>query len=103
MVDELICTLLKVVERESKYGDKFYYAFFKGTDGKSYRSCLYPNMRNFSKWKDLVDRYIDSHNSCEKAVLKNLVVRGGSNQIDADSYPVEIEGLWDIQKTTKQS
>jgi len=70
-------TLLKTQEQVSKFGGKFYYAFFKGDDGKSYCSCLYPNYGNFKRWQCLIGK--------ENVVLDNLNVRG--NMIDADSFP----------------
>jgi hypothetical protein len=69
--------LLKTQEQTSKFGGKFYYAFFKGEDGKSYRSCLYPNYGNFARWKHLIGK--------EGVTLTGLNARGG--MIDADSFP----------------
>lgn len=72
--------LLKTQESVSKYGGKFWYAFFKGEDGKSYRSCLYPTCRNFARWQGFVGK--------QGVELDGLVVKG--NFIDADSYPKEL-------------
>ena len=69
--------LLKTEKRVSKFGSYFWYAFFKGEDGKSYRSCLYPNCRNFSRWQNFIDK--------ENIILDNLATKG--NLIDADSFP----------------
>jgi hypothetical protein len=73
-------TLIKTQEQVSKYGGKFYYAFFKNEQGKGYRSCLYPNCRNFVNWKQFIGK--------ENVWLDNLNTKG--NLIDADSKPVEI-------------
>jgi len=76
-------TLLRTQEGVSKYGGKFYYAFFKGEDGRSYRSCLYPNCGNFMRWRGFIGK-------------RDIVLDGltpiGKNLIDADSFPHEIPG-----------
>lgn len=69
--------LLRTSEQQSRYGGRFYYFFFKGEDGKSYRSCMYPNMGNFKRWKPYVGK--------TDVWLDNLVLKG--NLIDADSHP----------------
>ena len=71
--------LLKTQESKSKYGGKFYFAFFK-VEGKSYRSCLYPTMRNFTRWSKFIGR--------EGINLEGLTLKG--NLIDADSFPKEV-------------
>ena len=43
-------TILKVDKKQSSYGGHFYFMFMKGEDGKSYRTCLYPNYGNFARW-----------------------------------------------------
>jgi hypothetical protein len=58
-------------------GGHFYYAFFKGEDGKSYRSCLYPQFGNFKRWEPLLNK--------ENVILDGLQLRG--KLIDADSFP----------------
>jgi len=73
-------TLLKTVCKKSNYGGHFYYAFFKGEDGRSYRSCLFPQCGNFKRWQRFVGK--------EAVELENLNVRG--DIVDADSYPREI-------------
>ncbi len=74
-------TLLKTQEGTSKYGGKFYYAFFKSESGKSYRSCLYPNCGNFKRWAGFIGR--------KEVILDNLVEK--ENIIDADSFPKEVK------------
>jgi len=60
----------------SKYGGKFYYVFFKNEQGESYKTCLYPNMRNFARWRSVMK---------QGAVLTNLIVKS-KKLIDADSH-----------------
>lgn len=73
-------TLIRTQEQASKFGGSFYYAFFKGEDGKSYRSCLTPSCRNFKNWKPFIGR--------EFVELDNLTMIAG--MIDADSKPTEV-------------
>lgn len=70
-------TLLKVDKKPSRFGGEFYYLFFKGEDGKSYRSCVYPKYGNFKRWHGIVNKV--------GAVLDNLIAKG--SMIDADSFP----------------
>ena len=74
-------TLIKTQKVASKMGGYFYYAFFKGEDGKSYRSCLYPSCGNFKRWQSFIGR--------EDVVLSGLNIKG--KLIDADSFPVEVK------------
>lgn len=76
--------LLKTVKQPSQYEKDFYFAFFKGEDGKSYRSCLYVSCGNFKRngWDKLIGR--------EAVMLDNLRVKGTTKIIDADSVPKEI-------------
>ena len=76
----MIATLLKTVEKKSKFGGTFFYAFFKTSEGKSCRACLYPNFGNFKRWQPFINR--------EKVVLNGLAIKG--NLVDADSFPKEI-------------
>lgn len=75
-------TLLKVDKKSSNQGGFFYYAFFKGEDGKSYRTCLYPKYGNFKRWQGIIDHI--------GAIIDGLSARG--SLIDADSFPKIIEG-----------
>tara|TARA_R110000751_G_scaffold82206_2_gene165494 strand:- start:272 stop:583 length:312 start_codon:yes stop_codon:yes gene_type:complete len=61
--------------QQSKYGQTFYYVFFKDENGKSFRSCIYVNMRNFEKWKSILKSGM---------VLDNLRLKQ-KGLIDADS------------------
>lgn len=70
-------TITKVQKRKSKYGEYFYYLFFMGEDGKSYKSCIYPKMRNFRNWENFLITGI---------ILADLEVMN-KNLINADSRP----------------
>lgn len=77
--------LLDIQSRPSKYGGEFCYLFFKGENGKSYRSCVSPAYGNWSNWQKIVNNF-----SKESPVwLDNLLVKG--ELIDADSRPTIIE------------
>ena len=77
-------TLLRTTKRPSKYGRSFHYAFFKGEDGKSYRSCLYEDCGNFKRngWAGLIGK--------QGVMLDGLRVID-KNIIDADSVPKIVE------------
>ena len=70
-----------VKERDSKYGGKFYYVYFKEYDtGKTYRTCLSPSYRNYKNWTKLMNNYNDK-------IVEVENVRANGNLIDADSMP----------------
>jgi hypothetical protein len=77
----LKATLIRTQEQVSKLGGRFYYAFFRAENGKTYRSCLYPNCHNFKRWA----KYIDKTN----ITLDNLNLKG--NLVNADSFPIEVK------------
>ncbi|QDP54425.1 MAG: hypothetical protein GOVbin7581_7 [Prokaryotic dsDNA virus sp.] len=74
---------LKHTRKPSKYGGFFYYIFCKGEDGKSYRTCIGDNFRNFFKWKNIL------HHAESGDELLNLQTKlfKGKKIIDADSSP----------------
>ena len=79
----MIATIIKIQKKKSRYGGYFYYAFFKGLDGKSYYSCLYERLRNWTRWKKILNVGI---------TLSNLkLVKGKAKIIDADSKFVMVE------------
>lgn len=70
-----------VKELKSKYGGKFYYVYFKEYEtGDSFRTCLYPNCRNYKNWSSLVNNFRDK-------VVEVENVRANGKLIDADSLP----------------
>lgn len=75
----MIAKLIRVEKRPSRYGGFFHYAFFKGINGKSYYTCLFPRMRNYSRWKKvmIVGLTFKGLRLLKKGNKKNL--------IDADS------------------
>lgn len=75
----MIAEITKIDKRKSKLGGYFVYVFFKGKDGKSYKTCLYPQYRNFTRWKGLKTG----------DVLKNINIKK-DNLIDADSLVEKI-------------
>lgn len=63
---------------KSNYTKKDVYAvFFKGDDGKAYKSWIDPNNGNFRRWQGLLTK---------GNVLTGLRIKSGT-LIDADSYP----------------
>ena len=73
----MIATLIKLQKKKSIYGGYFYYAFFKDEDGRSYYTCLYPKMRNYVRWKKVLNI---------GTTFSNLrLVVGKTKLIDADS------------------
>ena len=75
--------LLKVERHPSSYGGAFFYFFFKGEDGKSYRMCVKPGYENFGRWQNLALHP-------ENVWLDGLrMLRPGL--LDADSWPQHIE------------
>lgn len=79
ILGRLLVTGLK--EMKSRYGGKFYYVYFKEYEsGKSYRTCLAPNCRNYKNWSSLVNNFKDR-------VVEVENVRAKGNLIDADSMP----------------
>jgi len=71
----MVATIITIKRKLSQYGGYFFYVYFKGQDGKSYYTCLYPKMRNFKRWKEFMK---------EGIVLVNLNIKE-KNLIDADS------------------
>lgn len=65
----------------SKYGGHFYYIYFKGFDGKAYRTCADPKCRNFKKWEALMKTY----NETKKEIWITDMNLKKDSLIDADS------------------
>jgi len=75
----MIAEIIKIDKKKSKFGGYFCYVFFKGKNGNSYKTCLYPEYRNFQRWKGL--KVGD--------ILKNINIKKG-RLIDADSLVKKI-------------
>lgn len=72
------------VQKAWSYGQEFYYVFFKGDDGKSYRTCLSPICGNFKRWQPIIEKV----RAGWEIWLDNLVTRkdkDGRLIVDADS------------------
>ena len=78
-------------KHKSKYGDIFFYVFFKDENGQSFKTCLYTNMRNFQKWDKVVKPGM---------VLDNLSLKR-KGLIDADSQ-FQIIGVKEFQIPEKK-
>lgn len=75
-------TITKVELKKSRFGGDFYYVFLKDETGKSYRSCIYPNCRNYRNWDAPIRRAQDGH----QVVLSGLnELRTKPGVVDADS------------------
>ena len=88
----IVATITKIKNLKSKYGKKFYYVFFKYEAGKNYKTCIYPNMRNYrnNNWFKFLQVGL---------TLGGLEVVSFNNSIiNADSKPYIIE-----DNTLKQS
>jgi hypothetical protein len=76
---------VKVGKRyKSTHGGNWFHIYFKCLKtGKSFRTALYENMRNFKNWKNIVDK-------AERGdVIDNLrfKLHKGKEIVDADSIP----------------
>lgn len=71
--------ITRIKTKQSNYGGIYYDVAFQSVPhNKFYRSCIYQNCRNFSKWEGLLS---------EGNTLDNLrvITRNGRELIDADS------------------
>lgn len=74
--------IIKILEKESKFGKDYYDCLFKMKDTGSFlRSCIYTGCRNFANWKELLK---------VGNVISNLklIDRFGRVFVDADSQPI---------------
>lgn len=88
--------ITKITKKPSKYGGQFYYIFFKGEDGKSYRTMTGTKFGNWQRWgliaelwgKRAISAIVDAHNGKQNPSmeiwLKGLVIKK-DHIIDADS------------------
>jgi hypothetical protein len=68
-------TIISIQRKLSQYGGYFFLVSFKGEDGRSYFTYVYPRMRNYKRWKPLLK---------EGIVLSGLNTKS-KNLVDADS------------------
>lgn len=69
---------------KSKHGGEWFHIYFKNSHtGKSYRTTLYSNMRNFKNWRRVISKAFRGD------VITNLQLKKYKNQmiVDADSRP----------------
>ena len=78
-------TILKIEKHKSKLslGD-FYYIFFKGDDGHSYKTCIFPECRNYERWKVYIEKNAVGTELSGLRIKKNRL-------IDADSRPMRVD------------
>ncbi len=51
----MIAKLVKIEKKASRFGGYFYYVFFREVKTKkSYYSCIFPRLRNWSRWKKVM-------------------------------------------------
>ena len=73
----MIAKIVKVTKKKSQYGGSFYYVNFRDLQNRTYCSYIYERMRNFDRWKKILDVGI---------TLSGLkTVKGRGKIIDADS------------------
>lgn len=73
----MTCEIIKIQKKRSRYGGYYYLVCFKSLEGKSFISYLYPRMRNFCRWKKVLN---------VGTTLSGLrTVKARKNIIDADS------------------
>lgn len=68
----------------SAHGGLWFHIYFKNNnDGKSYRTALYKNMRNYKNWIEIINK------AKRGDYITNLQMKlyKGKEIVDADSYP----------------
>jgi|LSQX01.1.fsa_nt_gb hypothetical protein len=81
--------IMKIIKKPSKYGGHFYYLYLKDTteNGKSYKSCLSSNYRNFAHWRGIINRF--NPDGKYDYFITNARLKGNKgNVIDADTVPL---------------
>ena len=81
-----ILKIMNIEKQPSKYGGYFYYIYFKSEEtGKSYKTCVAENYRNYKNWKSIIETFDRS----KRTLIEN--VRINNNLIDADSKPIVVK------------
>lgn len=84
--------LLKIDKHASRYGGYFYYLFFKDkAAGKSYKTCVADNCRNFSKWAFIIYAKDQDGNFKMIGRLFGNMYTKSEKLINADSMPELVE------------
>lgn len=75
--------IIKISKKQSRYGGFFYLVCFKSLEGKSYISYIYKSMRNYKRWRKVLN---------VGTILSGLkVLKTRKNIIDADSKFAVVE------------
>ena len=74
--------IIKIEEKTSRCGGIFYYVFFKNTEGKSFRTCIFPRCGNYKRWQPIIEKFFKNDG---ELWLDGLVLKG-KGLIDADSW-----------------
>ena len=84
--------IVKIREEDSRHGGRVYHIFFKTENGKSLRTYVYKNCRNYNRWAGIIQRYLEKQT---EIWIKNfLILNEKKKLIDADSlFEVEEAGL----------
>ena len=76
--------IIKIQKKKSRYGGYYWLVCFKSLSGKSCISYIYERMRNYSRWKKVLN---------VGNILSSLkTVKGKPNIVDADSRFVLVKG-----------
>lgn len=91
----MTATVLKVDKHKSQLKDKgdFWYIFWKGDDGVSYKTCVYEKFRNFARWGNVIRKGAGTR-------VENLLARG--KMIDADSFPRIVQEVGNGQERVQE-
>ena len=79
---------MKIVKKPSRFGGHFYYLYLKdpADGGKSYKSCLSSNYRNFGHWRNIINRF-NPDGEFDYLITNAKVKNSKTNVIDADNAP----------------
>lgn len=87
--------ILKADLKKSKHNGYFYHVFFKTDNGKSFRSCVYKECHNYSRW----DKVVREFKAGKEVWLDNLfLVNDAIISADSDFRVAEC----DIQTQIKE-
>lgn len=94
--------VMKMSKVPSKTGGHFYYIFFKDEEGKSFKTCVYPQYRNFLNWKPLIIQFTNNSIPKKPIYVEGLRIKQG-NLIDADSQVKGCEDVTDRQMVIRKA
>lgn len=73
----------KIDEKPSYRGGTFFWVFFKTDEGRSAKTCIYPQYGNAKRWLPEIPKWRAALKDGREVWLDGLCLRG--NLIDADS------------------